>query len=94
MSNWQKFCSRCGADASGGSIMSKFNLDIICMACKRDEEEAPGYQAASDAELEAVKNKNYNFPGVGLSEADKKFLAERWAKRSKGHERKTPAAGD
>ena len=28
-----KRCDRCGADLSGGRIMSMFNTQVICMAC-------------------------------------------------------------
>jgi hypothetical protein len=46
-----------------------------------DERQAPGYARADVAELAAVRNRNYNFPGVGLSATDRQFLAERRAAR-------------
>ena len=81
MSEYQKNCSRCGVELKVWT-MSKFNTDIICMSCKEDERQAPGYKAADEAELQAVKNGVRNFPGVGLSDEDKKFLAERRAQRT------------
>jgi len=63
------------------SIASFFNLDIICAPCAMDERQAPGYQAAHDAEVSAIKNGNFNFPGAGLSPEDIAFLAWRRAER-------------
>ena len=57
--------------------MSKFNTDTICMSCEEDERQAPGYAEASRAESDAVRSGDYNFPGIGLSLADAKFLADR-----------------
>ncbi len=47
------------------------------MSCSEDEQQAPGYVAARDAEREAVRSGDYNFPGVGLSTEDLAFLAHR-----------------
>lgn len=77
-------CNRCLAPIAV-SIMSKLNTDILCMDCKDDEKELPSYQAGAAAETDAVRNGNYNFPGVGLTADDHKFLAERRAtRRSRG----------
>lgn len=76
----QTSCSRCGGNLAT-RIMSKFDLATICGLCKEDERLAPGYAAADQAELEAVRSGNYNFPGIGLSDEDHKFLAERRAQR-------------
>jgi hypothetical protein len=54
---------------------------VICMPRLEDERQAPGYARADVAELAAVRNRNYNFPGVGLSATDRQFLAERRAAR-------------
>ncbi len=63
---WPSLCDRCEVTLSGTvSTMSKFNTEIVCMKCKRKEEQHPDYQRASDAELEAVKRGDFNFPGVG-----------------------------
>jgi hypothetical protein len=76
-------CDRCGGDARI-SIMSKFNRDTLCTACKDDERLAPGYAFADAAEAAAVRGGNYHFAGVGLSAADESFLAARRAARREG----------
>jgi hypothetical protein len=55
---------RCGCE-SLASIMSMFNTDEICMACKAKERQHPDYRRAADRELAEVKAGNYNYPGVG-----------------------------
>jgi hypothetical protein len=75
-------CARCGADLQAHT-MSKFNTDIICLRCAEDERLAPGYAAAADAEIAAVRQGNYNFPGVGLSLAAVTFLATRRQQRTR-----------
>jgi hypothetical protein len=58
-------CDRCGQEtlAHTGSM---FNTDQICLPCKDREEQHPRYAKARDAELEAVKSGDYNYPGIGL----------------------------
>jgi hypothetical protein len=51
-------------------------------ACKDDEKFLLSYQAGAEAELEAVRRGDYNFPGVGLTTEDQKFLAARRAARA------------
>lgn len=75
-----EFCDRCG-DKLRSSIMSKFNQDIICFDCKKDEMQAPGYQKACETELQAVRSEVQNYPGVGLSAKDRMFLKQRRAER-------------
>ena len=63
-------CDRCGGSLEGGRIMSKFNTDCLCLKCKEAERKLPEYEAASLAELEAVRedykhNRPCNFPGIG-----------------------------
>ena len=66
MSHWPSHCERCGADLSKvPSIMSKFNQDTICTDCKARERAHPGYKAADEAEVAAVRAGDRNFPGVG-----------------------------
>ena len=67
MSHWPSHCDRCGTDlAKVGSIMSKFNQDTICTtSCKARENAHPGYKAADEAEIAAVRAGNLNFVGVG-----------------------------
>lgn len=64
----QQYCDRCGGSLKDGRFMSKFNTDCICIECKQKEKKRSGYKKASDAELEQVKQGNYNFPGVGLKD--------------------------
>jgi hypothetical protein len=45
--------------------MSIFNMQTICMDCKKKEEQRPDYQKAVDKENQQVKNGNYNFKGIG-----------------------------
>jgi len=77
-----RICHRCGTHLFGWT-MSKFNTEILCMDCKGDEVLAPGYAQASDREDLAVRAGHYNFGGVGLSDADRAFLAARRAARVK-----------
>lgn len=45
--------------------MSKFNTDCLCPKCTAEERQHPDYRKAADAEMEAVRNGNHNFPGIG-----------------------------
>ena len=59
-------CARCPADLRlTSSIMSKFNTDHICPACKDREKTHPDYLAADAAELAAVLNGQLGFLGLG-----------------------------
>ena len=62
----QRTCDRCGGSLDGGRIMSMFNTDCICMACKEAEQQRPDYKAALEADRAAIQAGNYNFPGIGL----------------------------
>ena len=57
-------CDRCGKQTQI-SIMSMFNTQVICMACKDAEEKDPRYKEARDADEAAIRSGNYNFPGIG-----------------------------
>ena len=61
-----KRCDRCGADLSGGRIMSMFNTQVICMACSEKERQREDFRQAVEAEVEAIKRGDRNFPGIGL----------------------------
>ena len=61
-----KRCDRCGADLSGGRIMSMFNTQVICMACSEKERQREDYQQAVQADIDAIKRGDRNFPGIGL----------------------------
>lgn len=67
MSNFfaQETCDRCGGSLAGGRMMSRFNEDCLCMNCISKEKQHPDYKKAAQAELEAVRRGNYNFPGIG-----------------------------
>lgn len=58
-------CERCFKETNGHT-MSIFNTQTICFACKDAEKLLPTYEEARRAEMEAVQNGNYNFPGIGL----------------------------
>lgn len=57
----RELCDRCHKPTGGVITMSIFNTDVICMPCKEEEKNDPEYQAACDAEREAIKGGNYNF---------------------------------
>ena len=60
-------CDRCGAPLTV-RIMSMYNTDCICPACKKKETERADYKQAVDADQQAVLAGNYNFEGVGYNE--------------------------
>lgn len=83
-------CDRCGRSLYRlGHITSMFNLDVICIDCKRDEAQAPNYAAARRAEALSVERGERNFPGIGLAPEDEAFLAERRALRKLEEEART-----
>jgi len=57
-------CDRCGA-TSVALTMSRFNTQMICDACETREKAHPAYPAAAQAELDAVRRGEMNFPGIG-----------------------------
>ena len=57
-------CDRCRKEAQI-TTMSFFNTDIICMECGEKEQNHPKYKEAKEAEVQAVANGDYNFPGIG-----------------------------
>jgi len=57
-------CDRCGQPTNGATTMSIFNEDVICMPCKKEEKNDPDYEAASQAEMQAVRNGDNNFKGI------------------------------
>ena len=58
-------CDRCHKPTNI-TTMSMFNTQTVCMDCKDSEKQHPKYKEAQQAELEAVKAGNYNFPGIGF----------------------------
>lgn len=61
----QQTCDRCGGSLTGGRTMSMFSTECICMKCSEEEHRHPDYRKAADAEQEAIRNGNHNFPGTG-----------------------------
>ncbi len=57
-------CDRC-RKPTDATIMSMFNTDILCFDCKDAEEQDPRYEAARQAEEEACRRGDFNFPGIG-----------------------------
>ena len=62
----QKTCDRCGGTLEGGRTMSMFNTDCICMKCAKKERSRSDYGKARDAEMDAVRNGDRNFRGIGF----------------------------
>ena len=58
-------CARCKKEVTS-FIMSMFNTDVICLKCKDKETKHPRYKEAQEAERKAVRNGDFNFPGIGL----------------------------
>lgn len=75
MNDIPSHCPRCGTSL-GSFTQSWFNTEIICIQCQTDEQQAPNYADAKQAEAAAVRRGNYNYPGIGLTEADLTVLAE------------------
>lgn len=61
----QSQCDRCGGSLSDGRTMSRFDTSCLCMACAEAERQHPDYRKAADAEMEAVRHGDHNFPGIG-----------------------------
>ena len=57
-------CQRCHRETNAHT-MSKFNTQEICLECKDKEKKHPEYAAADKAEVDAVRQGNYNFGGMG-----------------------------
>jgi hypothetical protein len=57
-------CDRCGEKPVGGTTMSIFNQDVICMMCKEEEKKDPEYGAASLSEMEAIRRGETNYEGA------------------------------
>ena len=61
----KKVCDRCGAPLTV-RIMSMFNEQVICMACKEKERRRTDYREAVEADNEEIRNGNRNFKGIGF----------------------------
>lgn len=60
-----QFCPRCGNTLAGGSIMSCFNTEQICLDCQDRERQHPDYSTAAQAEEKAVRRGETRFAGIG-----------------------------
>lgn len=63
-SMYREFCDRCKGPTNNTTTTSMFNMDVICMNCKEEEKKDPEYEAASKAELEAIRKGVKNYPGA------------------------------
>ena len=57
-------CARCHKETRS-HITSMFNDDVICLDCKEKEKAHPRYAEAVNAEFDACRRGDYNFPGIG-----------------------------
>jgi len=57
-------CERCGRETMSYT-MSYFDTAEICLRCSSAEREHPDYEKAREAEAEAVRRGDYQFPGIG-----------------------------
>lgn len=57
-------CDRCGKEAFA-LTGSYFNMEMICLACDKEEREDPRFEEARRAEHEAVRRGDFNFRGIG-----------------------------
>lgn len=60
-----QICHRCNKPTNV-TTMSRFNTQTICMPCEEAEQKRPDYARAKQAEEDAVKRGDFNFPGIGL----------------------------
>lgn len=60
-------CDRCGEEGTA-LTGSYFDTSLICPRCEDVEKAHPKYAEAVTVETEAVKNGDYNFPGIGVPE--------------------------
>lgn len=74
-------CPRCKREMHSHSV-SYFNTQDICFDCQQEERGAPNYRWAVTAENEAVRAKNFNFPGIGLAPEDEAYLEARRQQRA------------
>jgi hypothetical protein len=61
---WRGTCHRCNTEC-GGYTMSYFNHDLICSVCDERERAHPDFAMAEASDRFAIKQGNYNFPGIG-----------------------------
>jgi hypothetical protein len=61
-------CDRCHKPLAGCRIMSIYNTQVICMACKEKEQQRVDYRKAVEADHAEIRKGNYNFQGIGLDD--------------------------
>ena len=61
-------CDRCHGSLKNGRIMSMYNEQVICMACKEKETQRADYRKAVEADHAEIRKGNYNFKGIGLND--------------------------
>ena len=57
-------CDRCHVRLTA-RIMSMYNDDVLCPECQEKEAQRSDYQDAVQADRDAIKRGDYNFPGIG-----------------------------
>ncbi len=65
----KQLCDRCHQLLNGIRTQSMYNNDVLCMSCKDKETQRSDYPDAVQADVDAIKHGDYNFPGIGLSES-------------------------
>ena len=60
-------CDRCKKPLNGCRIQSMYNDNVICLECQEKEAQRSDYQDAVQADRDAIKRGDYNFPGIGYN---------------------------
>jgi len=60
----QKTCDRCNGNLDGGRTMSAFSEECICLICSDAEKKDSEYQKAVDADVEQIRQGNFNYKGI------------------------------
>ena len=58
-------CDRCKKPLNGCRIQSMYSSTVLCMECHDKETKRSDYQEAVQADRDAIKRGDYNFPGIG-----------------------------
>ena len=58
------YCKRCFKQTIV-TVCSWFNTDMICLECSNKERLHPDFENAKRKALDAEKNGNYNYEGIG-----------------------------
>ena len=59
-------CDRCKKPLNGSRIQSMYSSAVLCMECHDKETKRSDYQEAVQADRAAIRNGDYNFPGIGI----------------------------